>query len=199
VTLKDHHRAKYEFRVFARELGEDAELIRSFARQTKVLEGEELYLLSRSNDSSNVKIRDGRMDIKELLDRKEGLELWVRSLKTPFPLEASVLEREVYPALKIPLPRLGRLRFTLEQYLEEILLPDKNCVTAKVCKKRMLYSYDECRMECAELLIDEIPYSSISVESADVKPVSRVIGLLGFLACENVNYVRALKEIKGLA
>jgi hypothetical protein len=199
VPMKDQHKAKYEFRIFTREPDAREKRIESTARLVKALEGEEIYLLSRDNDSSNVKIRDGRMDIKELLGVKEGLELWVRTLKTPFPLDVSVLERKVYPALKIPIPRPELHRYTQEQFLGEILAPDTHCVSAKVYKKRMLYTFDECRMECAQILIDESPYITIGVESADVEPVLKAIKILGFSAGENVNYVRALKEIKGLA
>ncbi|NMD15485.1 MAG: hypothetical protein GYA75_01625, partial [Bacteroidales bacterium] len=37
---------------------------------------DEIYIISRTNDVNNTKIRDGKMDIKTLVNISHGLEQW---------------------------------------------------------------------------------------------------------------------------
>jgi hypothetical protein len=196
--MKDQSRAKFEFRIFSREPGPREERIRSIAPVIKTLESKEMYLLSGSNDSSNVKIRDGRMDIKELLMIEAGLEQWLRVLKTPFPLGADVIKDKVYPALRTPPLHLERDAYSSRQFFSEVLSPDRNIVTVEVSKKRSLFSLGSCQMEFSEVLIEGSPFTTIAVVCREVVPLLEAIGMLGYAAPENVNYVKALKEIKGL-
>ena len=55
----------------------------------------EIYILSRTNDINNTKIRDGKMDIKTFVQSKDGLEQWNPLMKANS-MKASVL-KEVFP------------------------------------------------------------------------------------------------------
>ena len=56
---------------------------------------EETYLLPPHLASRNVKIRDGALEIKELVSEKDGMQSWHPAAKLEFPIAASALEREL--------------------------------------------------------------------------------------------------------
>ena len=82
--------ARWEWRVF----GADADVpgARLGSRTPDSVElSDEVYVLSRASDAS-VKIRDGRLDAKRLLQIDgDGLEQWTPVLKASFPLSAADL------------------------------------------------------------------------------------------------------------
>ena len=64
-------------------------------------QSEEIYIMSRTNDINNTKIRDGKMDIKTYVQTVSGLEQWNPLMKAEFPITAEILEKEVFPAFQV--------------------------------------------------------------------------------------------------
>ena len=56
---------------------------------------DEVYIISAANDMNNTKIRDGKMDIKTLVQTVQGLEQWNPLMKGEFPISAKVLRGSV--------------------------------------------------------------------------------------------------------
>jgi len=54
-------------------------------------ESDEVYIISRTNDINNTKIRDGKMDIKTYVKTVDGLEQWNPLMKGEFPIAKEVL------------------------------------------------------------------------------------------------------------
>ncbi|SFK87135.1 hypothetical protein SAMN05216357_10798 [Porphyromonadaceae bacterium KH3CP3RA] len=81
---------RFEFRSFGR----------CFCEAEKVWErrSTETYIVSRTNDVNNTKIRDGKMDIKTYAQTVDRLEQWNPLMKGEFPISAQVLNKEVFPA-----------------------------------------------------------------------------------------------------
>lgn len=67
-------------------------------------------------------------------------------------------------------------------------------------KRRMLpFAIDDCPTEIDEVLINGAAICSVAVESKDVDAVLAVIDKLGLHAYENINYLRIIRRIMGLA
>ncbi|MEZ5021349.1 MAG: hypothetical protein R2756_14745 [Bacteroidales bacterium] len=79
---------------------------------------DEIYILSRTNDINNTKIRDGKMDIKTYVQTVDGLEQWNPLMKGEFPNKASVLANEVFPAFQVTMPELTRDEYTFDEFMK---------------------------------------------------------------------------------
>ena len=75
---------------------------------------DEIYIISRKNDINNTKIRNGKMDIKTFVQSKDGLEQWNPLMKGEFPISREVLEKEVFPAFMVEMPKLVKDTYTRE-------------------------------------------------------------------------------------
>ena len=69
---------------------------------------DEIYIISRKNDINNTKIRDGKMDIKTFVQSVDGLEQWNPLMKGEFSISREVLEKEVFPAFMVEMPKLTK-------------------------------------------------------------------------------------------
>ena len=90
----------------------------------RVQESDELYLLSPVVDVT-VKIRADLMDIKRRQRvNGDGLEQWAPIMKAAFPLPAADVSR-VFAALAVPVPSLARTEYTLDQFVDELVRPNR--------------------------------------------------------------------------
>jgi hypothetical protein len=60
-----------------------------------IRESQEVYIVSAANNENNTKIRDLKMDIKELVEVKQDLERWNPRLKGEFPMQIDVIRDEI--------------------------------------------------------------------------------------------------------
>ena len=86
---------RFEFRTFGQNFEASAKRMArlSVPIPEKVWEREsdEIYILSKTNDINNTKIRDGKMDIKTYIQTVDGLEQWNPLMKGEFPISKEVL------------------------------------------------------------------------------------------------------------
>jgi len=155
----------------------------------------EFYILSSLNDVNNVKIRNGKMDIKHLLARESGLEKWVRVLKIPFPLGREVVHSEVYPALMLPAPLLERQEYGIEQFFTELIEPEGTLSTVRVDKKRSLFTRGHCSAEFVRLEIEGVSSHSLALESEERGLLVDEIKSFGLSGEENTNYIKFFKHL----
>ena len=81
---------------------------------------DEIYIISRTNDINNTKIRNGKMDIKTYVQTVDGLEQWNPLMKGEFPISAEVLKNEVFPAFMVKMPELTKEVYTYDEFMEMV-------------------------------------------------------------------------------
>jgi len=190
---------RYEFRTFAPNLDHIEKGMRKLSScEEKVRESSEIYIISACNNENNTKIRDNKMDIKVFVKEEKGLQQWSPRMKGEFPMEAEMIRDNVFPAFGVRIPEFKRSAYTMKQYLEEIIKPHPDLVTARVSKHRFGFIVNGCPAEIAQLLINDIKIHTVAVESEDVEAVLKAKEMLGLQKYENVNYLLAIKRIIGM-
>ena len=190
---------RYEFRTFAQNFGMVETRMRQLSKCEMIRESAETYIVSGANDENNTKIRDDKMDIKELVEQKQGLERWNPRMKGEFPMPAEVIQTDVFPAFGVDWPEFKRNTYTLAQYLEEIIKPHPQLAAVQVFKRRFAFTVNGCITEIAHLLVNGAAIQTVAVELEDVDAVLEAMEMMGLTAYENVNYLLAIKRITGLA
>ena len=189
---------RYEFRAFAQNFGLAEEKMRKLSKLDKFRETSEIYILSNGNNENNVKIRYDKMDIKVFVKEEKHLQQWKPRMRAEFPMKMDFLRDDVLPALGTAVPKFNRSEYTLEQFLEDIMIPHPELALARVFKRRFSYTINECISEIAELLINGAAIKTMALESADIEVVLKVKQMLGLHEYENVNYLLAIKRILGM-
>jgi len=158
---------------------------------------EEIYIMSRTNDINNTKIRDGKMDIKTYVQTIDGLEQWNPLMKGEFPIQVSVLKNEVFPAFQVPIPELNKEVYTYDEFMEIIRNhPDLQAV--RVYKKRLGYMVNDTICEYGEVLINGAKVITINSESTETDDIKKTISDLQLEGVENINYLQAIKRVIGM-
>ncbi len=158
---------------------------------------DEIYIISRTNDINNTKIRDGKMDIKTYVQTVDGLEQWNPLMKGEFPIKAEVLVNEVFPAFMVEMPILENEIVTYEEFIEMIRQhPDLAAV--KVHKQRLGYMVNNSICEFGEVLINGAKIVTINSESTEVDDILKTVKDVGLEGVENINYLQAIKRVIGM-
>jgi exopolyphosphatase/guanosine-5'-triphosphate,3'-diphosphate pyrophosphatase len=183
---------RWEWRMFGGGFGaaEDA-----FAALTpgRVEEGDEVYLLSAAG--SNVKIRNGLMDIKLLREvDAAALERWEPVMKAGFPLSRGEVA-SVFDALGVDPPPLTRDAYTSEQLLAGLVEPSDAVRVVRVHKRRARFTLGGCMAELADVEADGHGVRTIAVESEDPSAVIAAVHSLGLDGRVNTSYPRGLAAL----
>jgi len=189
---------RWEWRTFGRTgFGESEDLIRGRS-PAQVRKSGEVYFLSKQS-MNNTKVRDDLMDIKTLKAVNEDkLEQWNPILKATFPLGPDVLPG-VFAALGVPLPALQRDAYSLQQYIDDLILPQPELRVVQVVKERHGFMIDGCIVELAEVAFDGVPFRTVAVEQEDPRRVIDTVRALKLDRFENINYLRAMKSAVGMS
>ena len=202
MTIGEVSKPRFEFRTFGRDFEEAAFLLSrlSVPVPTKVWErnSKEIYIVSKTNDVNNTKIRDGKMDIKTFVQEVDGLEQWNPLMKGEFPIKKEVLQNDVFPAFKVEgLPALDKDEYTLEEFLSMIKNhPDLQAVTVE--KERFGYMVNDTICEYANVWINGAMVVTVNSESTELKDIQKTVKDLGVEGAENINYLQAIKRIIGM-
>lgn len=158
----------------------------------------ETYIVSRTNDVNNTKIRDGKMDIKTYVQTVDGLEQWNPLMKGEFPISAELLTEEVFPAFKVDgLPKLTKEEYSLDEFLEIVEShPDLQAVTVE--KHRYGYMVNDTICETGEVYINGAMVKTINSESTEIEDILKTIKEVGLESVENINYLQAIKRVIGM-
>ncbi len=193
---------RFEFRSFGRCFRDAAERMARLSvpvpEAVRERHSSEIYIVSRTNDVNNIKIRDGKIDIKTYVQTIDGLEQWNPLMKGEFPISASTLSEEVFPAFKVnDLPELTQEHYTLEEFLEMVERhPDLQAVIVE--KVRYGYMVNDTICETGEVYINGAMLQTINSESTEVEDVLRTIREVGLEGVENINYLQAIKRVIGM-
>ena len=162
-----------------------------------VEESDEIYLLSPGTDAG-VKIRAGRMEIKELEQVDQvGLERWWLAMSEPFPLPLGEADK-VCAALGVPsLPR-GRAVLSLDELVAALAAPERGVRLVRVHKLRLHYTVNGCRSEVAEVVAEGEMKRTLAIEAQDAARVIATVRKLGLSTRANISYPRWLKALVGM-
>lgn len=158
----------------------------------------EIYIVSRTNDVNNTKIRDGKMDIKTYIQTIDGLEQWNPLMKGEFPISATILNEEVFPAFKVTnLPVLDKEAYSLDEFLDMVdKHPDLQAVTVE--KIRYGYMLNDTICETGEVYINGAMVKTINSESTEIEDILKTVKDVGLEGVENINYLQAIKRVIGM-
>lgn len=190
--------SRYEFRAFAQNFGMVETKMRKLSSCSMIRESQEVYIISAANNENNTKIRDMKMDIKELVEIKQGLERWNPRMKGEFPMQTDVIRDEVFPAFAVREPEFERDVYSLGQYLGELIDPHPELSEVNVFKRRFAFTINGCIAEIAQLLINGAAIQTVAVELEDVDAILEAKEMLGLKEYENVNYLLAIKRVIGM-
>ena len=200
LKIGEISKPRFEFRTFGRDFDEAAYLMSrlSVPVPKKVWErtSEEFYIVSKTNDINNTKIRDGKMDIKTFVQEVDGLEQWNPLMKAEFPIKAETLKNEVYPAFMVDVPSFDKESYTYDEFMEMIKSnPDLQAV--KVEKQRFGYMVNNTICEVANVWINGASVVTVNSESTELEDIKKTIADLELEGVENINYLQAIKRIIG--
>jgi len=200
LKIGEISKPRFEFRTFGRDFDDAAYLMSrlSVPVPKKVWErtSEEFYIVSKTNDINNTKIRDGKMDIKTFVQEVDGLEQWNPLMKAEFPIKAETLKNEVYPAFMVDVPTFDKESYTYDEFMELIKSnPDLQAV--KVEKQRFGYMVNNTICEVANVFINGASVVTVNSESTELEDIKKTIADLDLEGIENINYLQAIKRIIG--
>lgn len=158
---------------------------------------DETYIVSRTNDVNNTKIRDGRMDIKSLVRTVAGLEQWNPLMKMTFPLAPESLRDQVFPAFRVGIPALPGGPCDHATFLA-LIREHPDLAAVQVRKQRFAYLVHDTICEYAVVLINGARVVTVSSESTDPEAIRRTIVDTGMAGLENINYLQAIKRVIGM-
>lgn len=190
---------RYEFRAFAQSFGLVEQRIREAATCSEFIhETLDTYIVTRSVDKTNIKIRDDALDVKVLVAEKQRFEQWAPSGKAEFPVDPTFLRDELFRPLQVEVPQMNRDSYTMTTLLDELVWPRLDMRIARVFKRRLHFTIDEVMTEIGYLQVNGAAIATVAVESSDLEAAVTLRDRLGLGAYENVNYVLALQRIMGL-
>ncbi len=200
MQIGEISKPRFEFRTFGQNFEEAAKRMARFSvpipENVWERDSDEIYIMSRTNDINNTKIRDGKMDIKTYVQTVDGLEQWNPLMKAEFPISKEVLTKEVFPAFQVKMPDLNKGAYTLQEFLAMIEgHPDLQGV--QVHKKRFGYMVNDTICEVGEVLINGAAVVTINSESTEVEDIQKTIRDVKLTGVENINYLQAIKRIIG--
>jgi len=187
---------RWEYRIFADDLGAVETNVRAH-ECTRELDSAEDYIVCRSN-GNNVKIRDGKLDIKQLENTNDDtLEQWMPVLKVGFPCPADEAAK-IFSAFGLARPGMTRDEYTYDQFIDEVIGAANDLSVVKVVKKRFGFMIGEVIVEVAEVTFDGVALKTAAVEHIDPGLVMKTVRELGLDTFTNINYIKAMKQAVGM-
>jgi len=201
LKIGEISKPRFEFRSFGQNFETSAKRMARLSMPVpeKVWErySDEIYILSRTNDINNTKVRDGKMDIKTYVQTVDGLEQWNPLMKGEFPIQASVLKNEVFPAFQVTMPELTKDIYSFDEFMY-IINSHPDLAAVKVRKQRFGYMVNNTICEYGEVLINGARVMTINSESTEVEDIKKTVKDIGLEGVENINYLQAIKRVIGM-
>ncbi len=202
LEIGQESKPRFEFRSFGQSFAAQGERMArlSVPIPEKVWErhSDEIYIMSRTNDQNNTKIRDGKMDVKTYVQTVDGLEQWDPKLKAEFPVSKEQLENEIFPAFMVDMPSLDQSEYSFDEFIALIdAHPDLQAV--KIHKQRFGYMVNDTLCEVANVLVNGAKIQSINSESTELDDIKKTMADVGLEGVENINYLQAIKRVIGMS
>jgi hypothetical protein len=188
---------RYEFRIFAPDLAVIETRIRARATLSRYRESLETYLLIPGRSDLNLKIRDGVLDLKRLLQRERGLEQWHPEFRQEFPVSVNRLSERLEGHLNLAEPPSELGDWDAARFVHWVADPYIGVGVASLFKQRVGFELDGCLVEIDRLLVNGARLMSAAMESPDSEAVLALQNNLALQAWENVGYVLSLERVLG--
>ncbi len=190
---------RFEFRVWGNQLGPFRDRLAAIAAPSEPREGADTYILSRTTDAANVKIRAGLLEIKLMFEQVGRLERWRPALKSEFPLDSRTIAVQVFPHLTVATPHIAQPTYALGEFIHDLVRPHPDLAVVDVVKTRWRFTSEKYTAEFAEVgIAGGATSETVAIESEDPAAVLRTIARLGLNSHANINYVRHLKLMTGM-
>lgn len=201
LNIGEASKPRFEFRTFGQNFDEAHYRMSrlSVPVPEKVWErhSDEIYILSRTNDENNTKVRDEKMDIKTFVKTVDGLEQWNPLMKGTFPMEADKLNEEVISAFQVETEPLKKNEYSFDEFMEFVANhPDLHSV--RVHKQRFGYMVNDTICEFGYVTINGAKVATINSESTEVEDIKKTLADVGLEGVENINYLQAIKRVTGM-
>ena len=200
MKIGEISKPRFEFRTFGQNFDESAKLMARLSgpvpKKVWERESDEIYILSKTNDINNTKIRDGKMDIKTFVQTVDGLEQWNPLMKGEFPISKEVLINDVFPAFQVEMPELTQETYTLEEFLA-MIDAHADLQGVKVHKQRFGYMVNNTICETGNILINGAKVVTINSESTELEDIKKTMADCKLESYENLNYLQAIKRVIG--
>lgn len=201
LEIGEQTKPRFEFRSFGQNFDEIHKRMARFSVPVpeKVWErhSEEIYIMSRTNDINNTKIRNGKMDIKTYVQTVNGLEQWNPLMKGEFPMKAEMLINEVFPAFQVEIPALSKDEYTYEEFMQ-MIHNHSDLQAVRVYKQRFGYMVNDTICEYGVVLVNGARIVTINSESTEVDDILKTMKDIGAEGLENINYLQAIKRVIGM-
>jgi len=201
LKVGEQSKPRFEFRSFGQNFEEAAKIMAEMSApvpdKVKERHSDEIYILSKTNDINNTKLRGGKMDIKTYVQTVDGLEQWNPLMKAEFPISKDTLQKEVFPAFQVEMPALNKETYTTEEFLQ-MINDHKDLQAVKVHKHRFGYMVNNTICEFANVLINGAKVVSINSESTEVEDILKTLNDTSLEGVENINYLQAIKRVIGM-
>lgn len=201
INIGEPSPPRYEFRTFGHDFKRQLELMEKFTQPVpddlKVRIFDEVYVISKNTDETNIKVKNSLLDIKKLINTDNGIEQWDSLIKYEFPLDQYTILKEILPLLKADIPILEHTSFNIKDFIR-IAKRHKDLIPIQVHKKRQTYLVNYTICEYVEVIIGTSYLNTIAVESIDLDEVISTVEQLKMVPFDNINYVQAIKRITGL-
>ncbi|MES2304332.1 MAG: hypothetical protein V4558_02455 [Gemmatimonadota bacterium] len=187
---------RWEWRTFDFQPERWARLLRQVELTPATAPSHETYLLTpRSPD--NVKIREGRVEVKRLLRTSPaGLELWRPALKAEFPLDPDTVLALCH-AWRCEQPETIPTIATPDALITWVTraLPEVRVIPIRKIRRR--FRLGACEGESVTLDSGNARLESLALEHHDPAVLNEALAELQLSGARNINYVAGLKRFLG--
>ena len=191
---------RFEFRSFGQDFNKQAERMARLSvpilEKLRVRHSQESYIMSRTNDINNTKIRDGKMDIKTYVQTLDGLEQWNPLTKIEFPISVNFLKSDIFPAFQVEIPDFEKTEYTMDEFLT-MVKKHLDLQAVSVVKERFGYMVNDTICEMGKILINGAKVITINSESTELDDIKKTVIDVGLDDVENINYLQAIKRVIG--
>ncbi|MDX1650433.1 MAG: hypothetical protein R3263_11325, partial [Myxococcota bacterium] len=189
--------ARYELRVFGARLSRVAARMRRRGRDEGVDVQHKLYLLGRRADV-NLKVREGRLEVKRRVGRRGALERWAAEPAQPLPLDPDWARAALPALLGVPaLPPLPEAPLSLRDLVLRVVLPLPHLDVCSVHAQRRRFALGAgVRAEHGEARVSGLRIGTAAVEGVDAEAVRRAALLVGLDPAANTSWPAALRELR---
>lgn len=201
LEIGEMSKPRFEFRTFGHDFSESSKIMADLSipvpEKVRHRQSDEIYIVSRTNNINNTKIRNEMIDIKTYVQTVKGLEQWNPLMKAEFPISATILKNDVFSAFQVEMPKLTKDEYSMVEFLEMIERnPDLQAV--RVHKERFGYMVNDTICEVANVLINGSKVVSINSESTEIENVLKTLDDVKLNHFENINYLQVIKRVIGM-
>ena len=157
----------------------------------------ETYFLSAHTDAANVKVRDNLLDIKTKTgETEDGYEIFQPRGKFQFPVSQADLQT-ILGFLQVDIA-LDKAQYELAEFVAMAKAHPDLC-TVSVEKMRYGFSVDGIICEYAQVWFNGALMETACCESEDYAGIKAAAEKLGIAQLDNINYLKAGKQVVGMA